>query len=284
VRRLLADAIGRIRQLDDHEGFLAQPEFADITAVVREVGPLAYLAACAVGSLTLLITLEGGASPANGLPQPKVEAIPEPGEPLTAAALRALVTGGGSDSTANSADGYLPAQMEMTVSTGRFQRALAELLPVLGERLTGPLADQLARSRADRVTLIACGLLGLLPLHAASYQRGQEIRCLLSDYAVACAPSARVLGTARSALAAQQERNLVLAGVASPAGTGRLKFAEAELKEIAELFPPSGSRVLIGMEATRPNLLQGLNGGVCLLDHVRRACVIAPDSRYTPDV
>ena len=127
--------------------------------------------------------------------------------------------------------------MEMTASTRRFQRALAELLPALGERLTGPLADQLAHSQADRVTLIACGLLGLLPLHAASYQRGQEIRCLLSDYAVTYAPSARVLGTARSALATQQKRNLVLAGVASPAGTGRLKFAEAELRADRRVVP-----------------------------------------------
>lgn len=210
MRRLLADAIGRIRHLDSHERFLAQPEFADLAAVVREAGPLAYPAACAVGSLTLLITQWEDASPASGQPAARVEAVPEPGEPLTAAALRALVIGGGSDRT----DGYLPAQMEMTASTRRFQRALAELLPVLGERLTGPLAHQLAHSRADRITLIACGLLGLLPLHAASYQRGQEIRCLLSDYAVAYAPSARVLRTARLALATQQERNLVLAGVA----------------------------------------------------------------------
>jgi tetratricopeptide (TPR) repeat protein len=192
ARRLLADAIGRIRQLDGHQGFLAQPEFADITAVVRAAGPLAYLAACAEGSLTLLITLTGGTSAANGLPAARVEAVPEPSEPLTAAALRTLVIGGARDT-----DGYLPAQMEMTVSARRFQQALAELLPVLGERLTGSLADQLARSQADRVTLIACGLLGLLPLHAASYQRGQEIRCLLSDYAVAYAPSARVLDAAR---------------------------------------------------------------------------------------
>jgi CHAT domain-containing protein/tetratricopeptide (TPR) repeat protein len=263
ARRLLADAVGRIRQLDGHQGFLAQPEFADLAAVVRAAGPLAYLAACAEGSLTLLITPTGDTSPADGLLAATVEAMPEPGEPLTAAALRTLVIGG------NSADGYLPAQMEMTASTRRFQRALAELLPVLGERLTGPLADQLAHSRADRVTLIACGLLGLLPLHAASYQRGQEIRCLLSDYAVAYAPSAKVLGTARSALATQQKRNLVLAGVASPAGTGRLKFAEAELRQIATWFPPSGSRVFTGIEATRPNLLAAAAGGAT---HIHFAC------------
>ncbi len=264
ARRLLADAIGRIRLLDGHERFLAQTEFADLAAVVRGAGPLAYLAACAVGSLTLLITQWEEAFPANGRPAARVEAVPEPGEPLTAAALRTLVIGGGSDR----ADGYLPAQMEMTASSRRFQRALADLLPVIGERLTAPLADQLAHHRADRVTLIACGLLGLLPLHAASYQRGHEIRCLLSDYAVTYTPSARVLGTARLALATQQARSLVLAGVASPAGTGRLKFAEAELKEIAAWFPPSESRVFIGIEATRPNLLTAAAGAT----HIHFAC------------
>jgi CHAT domain-containing protein len=276
ARRLLADAIGRIRRLDGHESFLAQPEFADLAVVVREAGPLAYLAACAAGSLTLLITRREDAPPADGQLAARVEAVPEPGDPLTAAALRALVIGGGSDR----ADGYLPAQLEMTASTRRFQRALADLLPVLGERLTGPLANQLARNRADRVTLIACGLLGLLPLHAASYQRGHEIRCLLSDYAVAYAPSARVLGAARLALVTQQEHNLVLAGVASPAGTDRLKFAEAELKEIAVWFPTGGSRIFSGIEATRPNLLAAAAGAT----HVHFAChgmfdpVTPPDS------
>jgi CHAT domain-containing protein/tetratricopeptide (TPR) repeat protein len=262
ARRLLADAIGRIRHLDGRERFLAQPEFTDTAAVVREAGPLAYLAACAAGSLTLLITQREDASP--GQLAARVEAVPEPGEPFTAAALRALVIGGGSDR----ADGYLPAQMEMTASARRFQRALAELLPVLGERLTGPLANQLAHRRADRVTLIACGLLGLLPLHAASYQRGHETRCLLSDYAVAYAPSARVLSTARLALATRQERNLSLAGVASPAGTDRLKFAEAELREIVAWFPPSESRAFIGIEATQPNLLSAAAGA----SHIHFAC------------
>jgi CHAT domain-containing protein len=141
---------------------------------------------------------------------------------------------------------------------------------VLGERLTGPLASQLANRQADRVTLVACGLLSLLPLHAASYQRGPEIRCLLSDYAVTYTPSARVLGTARSALAAQQKRTrtLALAGVASPAGAGSLEFAEAELRAIAALFPPDGSRVFTEAEATRPNLLAAAAGAT----HIHFAC------------
>ena len=197
ARQLLADAIGRIRHLDGHERFLAQSEFADLAAVVREVGPLAYLAACSAGSLTLLISQRADASPANRQLAARVEAVPEPSEPLTAAALRALVI----DADGARADGYLPAQMEMRASIGPFHRALTKLLPELGERLTGPLADHLAQSTANRVTLIACGLLGLLPLHAASYQRGHETRCLLNDYAVSYAPSARVLATACLALA-----------------------------------------------------------------------------------
>lgn len=263
ARRVLADAIGRIRRLDGHERFLADPGFADLAAVAREAGPLAYLAACAVGSLTLLITPQEDASPTNGRHTARVEAVPEPGEPLTRAALRALVIGG-----RDMPDGYLPAQLEITELPGRFRVTLARLLPVLGERLTGPLADQLARNRADRVTLIACGLLGVLPLHAASYQRGREVRCLLSDYAVAYAPSARVLGTAHSALSTQRERDLVLAGVASPAGTGELVSADAELRQIAAWFPPSGSRAFTGTAATRANLLAAAAGAT----HVHFAC------------
>jgi CHAT domain-containing protein len=262
ARLLLADAISRIRHLDGHTAFLAEPEFADIAAIVCQAGPLAYLAACAEGSLTLLVTQPENVSPAGGQPEARVDAVPEHAEPLTAAALRALVIGSGS------ADRYLPAQMEMPESTQQFQQALVELLPVLGERLTGPLANQLAHRQADRVTLVACGLLSLLPLHAASYQRGPEIRCLLSDYAVTYTPSARVLSSARSALATQQKRTLALAGVASPAGAGTLEFAEAELRAIAAWFPPGGSRVFTQAEATRPNLLAAAAGAT----HIHFAC------------
>lgn len=261
ARRLLADAISRIR-LDGHPAFLAEPEFADIAAVVCQAGPLAYLAACAEGSLTLLVTQSEDVSPAGGQPEVRVDAVPEHAEPLTASALRTLVIGSGS------ADRYLPAQMEMPESAQSFEQALAALLPVLGERLTGPLADQLACRQADRVTLVACGLLSLLPLHAASYQRGPEIRCLLSDYAVTYTPSARVLGSSHSALAAQQKRTPALAGVASSAGGGTLEFAEAELRAISGWFPPDGSRVFSEAKATRSNLLAAAAGAT----HIHFAC------------
>ena len=59
------------------------------------------------------------------------------------------------------------------------------------------------------VTLIPGGLLGLLPLHAARYYRdGQEL-CLLDEFDVTYAPSARALGAAR--------RELIARGGASPA-------------------------------------------------------------------
>lgn len=261
ARRILDDVISRIR-LDGHPDFLSEPRFTDIAAVVRQAGPLAYLAACAEGSLTLLVTQPEGQSPAGEQPEARVDVVAEHAQPLTAAALRELVIGNGST------ERYLPAQMGMPESAEQFQRALTHVLPVLGERLTGPLARQLSRRRADRVTLVACGLLSLLPLHAASYQSGPEIRCLLSDYPVTCTPSARVLGKAHSALAAREGRTPVLAGVSCSAGGGWLEFAQAEVQAIAAWFPPDGSRVLIEAQATRPNLIKAAAGAT----HIHFAC------------
>lgn len=60
----------------------------------------------------------------------------------------------------------------------------------------------------------------------------------------------------------------MLAGVASPAGTGRLMFAEAELRQIAAWFPPSGSRAFTGTAATRASLLSAAAGAT----HIHFAC------------
>ena len=60
----------------------------------------------------------------------------------------------------------------------------------------------------------------------------------------------------------------MFAGLASPAGTGTLEFAEAEVRQIAAWFPPDGSRVFIGEAATRPNLLSAAAGAT----HIHFAC------------
>ena len=256
--RLLA-AIRQIRDLEGHSRFLMPPRFGDIAELVSQAGPVAYLAATVTGSLTLLLTNRGGTQE-----RPLVERIGEAQEPLTSEALTALLIRRNSDGDVTG--GYLPAQAGIAVTDGEFEDELAGLLPALGERLIAPLARALARDQAGNVVLIACGLLGLLPLHAATYRAGRTVRCLLDDFAVSYVPSARVLATARSMLPAEPAVSPVLAGVGDPAGGTPLEFSRAELAGISAYFREP--RVFYGEEATRSALLSAAAGA----DYVHFSC------------
>jgi CHAT domain-containing protein len=264
ARARLARAIGDIRRLAGHEQFLAQPGFDEVASVVKKAGPLAYLAVTDYGSLTLVVA---GPPDETGRPGPTTWLVVEPAEPLTAALLGShLIRGDGAEVTG----GYLPAQFESGVLGRPFHQELSDLLPLLGDRLVGPLASHLTTLGTDAVTLVACGLLGLLPLHAATYQRDGEAgrRCLLDDVTISYAPSARVLGAAHACLAAADDRaDWVLAGVGNPdAGSAPLRYARAELEQIAALFPTAIT--WYGQEATKAALIESLPRA----SHVHLAC------------
>jgi hypothetical protein len=89
-------------------------------------------------------------------------------------------------------------------------------LPALGQRLISPIAAALRELGADAVTFVPCGLLGTLPLHAAPYPAEGTARRLIDEFDVSYCPSARVLASARSRLAAASADSAALAGVANP--------------------------------------------------------------------
>ncbi|MEF3274249.1 MAG: CHAT domain-containing protein [Chloroflexus sp.] len=89
--------------------------------------------------------------------------------------------------------GYLYGQLANIL---QLETSLAKVLPLLGEHLIGPLAQQLRVLGATGVTLIPTDFLSLLPLHAASYTVDGVVRCLLDEFDVAYAPSVRVLAIA----------------------------------------------------------------------------------------
>lgn len=86
-------------------------------------------------------------------------------------------------------------------------------LAALGAALIGPLARLLSDHKIGSVTLIPCGHLGMLPLHAAPYS--DEVRYLIDDTQVAYAPSARALATARKS-ASRPRDACSLVGVGNP--------------------------------------------------------------------
>ncbi|MDP9053266.1 MAG: CHAT domain-containing protein [Acidobacteriota bacterium] len=154
------------------------------------------------------------------------------------------------------AGGYIPAQL----AEGSLPAALNELLPAIGESIAGPVAAAL-RSTPQPVEpvpglmLVATGLLGLLPLHAATYEIAGQRRCLLDEFAVSYTPSARVLAFAQDSLAHPARNIAGFLGISNPASAGSpaLQFAAVEVDEICQFFP-GHSKVLPGADATRAAL------------------------------
>lgn len=266
LRQLLTDArreLARAREpiteeirLAGHTSFLRQPELADITSVAATMGPIAYLAATQLGCLTLLVAADRDGGP------PMVRRLQAPDLPFTAEALRAMLIRA---DDARPHRGYLREQVEH--GSAGLVSALDELLPILGRELMHPLAEAVQECGGRGVTIVACGLLGLLPLHAAGYTRNGSPRTLLDELEVGYAPSARVLDAARS----RRDRRTtsagrVLVGVGNPAGSSPLPNAAFETREIARLF--DREHTFYEAKATKTALVKAASGAT----HVHLAC------------
>lgn len=219
----LAAAIADVRAIGGRfETFLAAPDFETVASTVSGEDALAYLVGTAAGCVALLVARPDGGSPT-------VRAVWGVG--LASQVLNDLLLV--CDAAGIVRGGYLPGQ---SYSRPWLEESLATALPILGECLVGPLADQLRSVGAGAVTLVACGLLGTLPLHAASYRRNDEQRRLIDEFDVSYRPSARVLATARSLASTPSRGSTSLAGVGNPSSAQPLRFAATELDEVAALF------------------------------------------------
>ncbi len=237
--------------------FMANLPFSAIQRVARGA-PLVYLLTTAAGGLALIVRgtdrLSGTAAPSA-----PVEAVWLDFSTADLGAL--LVQHQGDDVTG----GYLPGQL---FDTQWLVESLSEALPLLGERVMGPVADRLRAMGASAALLIPAGHLALLPLHAARYQvDGQQLH-FLDEFDVTYAPSARALAAARRQALARSEAPLRLVGVGNPLPhRKRLPYARAELEEVAALFGEQ-SYPLYDAAATKTALLEALPGA----SHVHLAC------------
>ena len=251
ARGALADAISRIRQLAGHGNFLNPAGFAEVTQAARNGPPLAYLTTGPKGSMVFLIRQVAG-------DQFETEVLPA--ESFTMAELaKLLITRDGTR-----ARGYLLAQLGATADLAA---ALDVILPAVGRALIAPLAARLRAVQGTAVSLVPCGLLSLLPLHAARYPGPRGETCLLDEFDVSFAPSARVLSAAQEELRTRRDTAPTLAGVGNPAPNPvPLAFAEAEVAEVASCFDRAVS--LTGTTATKLALFDAASQA----SHVHLAC------------
>jgi len=254
ARADLETAIARIQRVHGHEDFLAEPKFDDVERAVEPDRPLAYLVTTPAGSVALLVHRAVGAASAS------VEAV-WAHELATSDLDALLVSNVGQDRLG----GYLIGQL---FDPGALDSALADSLPVLGEKLIAPIAARLREWKAAGVVLIPSGRLGLLPLHVASYRGAGHNMGLIDEVDVSYAPSARVLIASRTALARRPAGAKVLVGVGNPMPNPTpLRFARAELAVVLGFFPDD-ARPLFEEEATVVALFSRLAGAT----YVHLAC------------
>jgi CHAT domain-containing protein len=235
IRAARADldaAIEAIRAIPGYEAFLRPPTYAEIAAAAQPGVPLVYLITTPQGSLALIIP--------DGNAEPEALLLDE----FTENDLNNLLLVRTGDEVVG---GYLSGQL---LGGEALTTALETALPLLGEHLIAPVAQRLRTLNATGVTLIPTGLLSLLPLHAATYTVNGASRCLLDEFDVAYAPSARVLSIAQREQQRRAAKGVRLAGVGNPLPSDETgDWALAELRRGLPNLRQQVQQVLPSLEA-----------------------------------
>lgn len=234
----LNEIVEAIRQIPQHRDFLRPATMKDVHEAVSKLpgrGALVFVAVGMFGSVALIVANQ------------TVEVVwPE----LTDTDLHSFLFTTDDEKLIG---GYVPGQL--TVVT--MKAALAKMLPAIGERLIRPIVTRLRSMRIEHVALIAMGRLGLIPLHACSYKKRGRTISFLDEFTISYAPNARSLClTNRTAPRADGWK---LAGVGNPLPNARpLWAAEAELREVAALFPEEKAKPIFTNAATREALIDAI--------------------------
>jgi CHAT domain-containing protein len=151
--------------------------------------------------------------------------------------------------------GYLVAHAE---ADDALAESLGALEAALGNDLLKPLAKELRAKRVTRLCLVPIMLLGVLPLHAMTWEEDGQRRRLLDDFTVTFAPSAFVRSVCRSRVLrrAARQRTVVIGNPAPHSAP--LPGAEFEARLVADTLAPADVEMLLGRAATKENVLRAL--------------------------
>jgi CHAT domain-containing protein len=146
---------------------------------------------------------------------------------------------------------------------GLLDDALDETTGVLGDLLIDPLRDVLTST--SQLVIVASGLLGLLPLHAAWTESptSADGRCYAIDLATfSYAPNARAVAVAAHTHAEHPLTRGIAVGDPRPTRARALPGARAEASEAAKQFVSAVS--LLGSDATRSQIVAELQSATAV--------------------
>jgi CHAT domain-containing protein/tetratricopeptide (TPR) repeat protein len=189
------------------------------------------------------------------------------------------------------AQALLKAQETPGEQGERLDAALANVVETLGRPDTAfaRLAAAYRDGRVERLIVIPCGLLGLLPLHAAPVPalNSNADSVLLQDVVrVSYTPSARIWQACRQHAEGQVDSapDALVVGnpLPLPAGIPSLKGAAREARQVASLIVEQahgGVRSIIKTAATREAVVTALRAASTTLTHAHFAChgIAAPN-------
>lgn len=227
AREELDAVIEEIRAVPGYEDFLAVPTFDDVAAAAEDC-PLVYVAAAEPGGLALVVR---GAD---------VTHVPLDG--LTAGILRELVT--------DHLDRYAQYRASRETGYSQWNTSLGEAAAWLWDEVMGPVLDHVGQT--TDLVIVAGGLLGLLPLHAAwTADAGQVTgrRYVLDTVSVSYVPNARALRAARRLAGEVPPTSLLAVADPWPVAAAPLPMAKYEVMTAAAAFP-AAQTTLRGGEAT----------------------------------
>ena len=230
--------VAAIRRIPGYANFLVERTFDEIQAIAQD-SPLVYVVASFSGGLALLVYHNS------------VQAIPL--DKLTAAELSRVVQGPEDDPALG---GYLGAYARWRsdsahdpVLRATWHETLDTITAWLWETVMAPVVASLTQACVSEAVLIASGLLGLLPLHAAwthdaSMPAGR--RYALDSVTFRYAPSATALAASLA-----QSRHITADGILAvdnPDGT--LTFSKQEVTAVVGHFEPARRLHLAGTSVT----------------------------------
>jgi CHAT domain-containing protein/tetratricopeptide (TPR) repeat protein len=278
ARLALESALGCIRAVPGYEGFLMPPQWDDIAAQVEPGAPLVYVASVPEGMLTAFLFRKSAADP--------VELETWWHEDLGEDDLVTLL-----DAQQDGApQGWFTAYFARAGDLPGWKETVDGVNKRLWDAVMQPVMDKLQALGASDPILVPCGLLGLLPLHAAWTEQNGERTYALDAAAFRYVPSARVLGAARRISASSGSGRMVVVADPVPVRSAPpLPNAAAEAEGVATWF--DRPVVLARSGAAREAALAALpaasvahfccHGGTDWDERLRSGLLLANDERLT---
>jgi CHAT domain-containing protein/tetratricopeptide (TPR) repeat protein len=278
ARRALDGALDRIRAVPGYEGFLMPPQWEDIAAQVEPGAPLVYLAGARDGLLTAFLFRKSAADPVT-LETWCDERLGE----------NDLVTLLGGDQE-SAPQGWFTAYFARGKDLLGWKETVDRVNNRLWDEVMQPVMDKLQAVGGSDPILVPCGLLALLPLHAAWSEQNGERTYALDLAAIRYVPSARVLGAARRISASSGSgQALVVSDPAPVHSAAPLSNAAAEAEVVAAWYEQPV--LLEHSAATREDTLAALpaarvahfccHGGTDWDERLRSGLLLANDEVLT---